>query len=106
MTTKFEVWCGCLRLVNRMVGYTTTMDVRRVDTLDNGEHVQLAVTVEKHHATRTTSESGYIQLTPEQVPLLITALTKLHPKYDPNKIHQPYSSRDKEDREFYGLPSA
>lgn len=106
MTTKFEVWCGSLRLINRAVGYTTTMDVRRVDTSNDGEHVQLAVTVEKHHATRTTSEHGYIQLTPEQVPLLITALTKLHPKHDPNRGYQPYGNKDNDDRAFYGLPSA
>lgn len=100
MTTKFEVWCGSLRLLCRRVGLTTTMDVRRVDTPGDGEHVQIQVLVEKHHAHRTTSQYGYIKLSPDQVPFLINALTKLRPPYDSSLT---VIASEADDRVFYGL---
>jgi hypothetical protein len=103
--TKFTTWCGSLRVIedDRRLGHTTMLDVRRVKTDTQGEHVQIAVTVEKHHTKRTVSQYGYLSLTPDQVPTLIAALTKLHPPYDPLKRIQ---SSDADDRAFYGLESA
>lgn len=101
---RFETWCGSLRLVTRDDNSTTTMDVRRVQP-DGREHVQIAVTVDRHHAKRTVSQHGYIELSPDDVPVLIAALTKLHPKHDPQAPHLSFHEKDKQDRAFYGLPT-
>jgi hypothetical protein len=104
--TVFDTFCGSLRISQDSHSNTATtiLDVRRVDTENDGEHVQIAVEVQTHYARRTNTASGYICLKPEEVPYLITALTKLHPKYDPSNAHRPWSTRATEEREFYGLP--
>jgi hypothetical protein len=56
----------------------STLEIIRVDR-GVGEVVQITLTIDKLHHTRTTSAYGYIELTPEEVGPLITALTKLHP---------------------------
>jgi hypothetical protein len=104
--TTFDTFCGSLRISqdSHSSSTTTILDVRRVDTENDGEHVQIAVEVQTHYTKRTNTASGYIQLKPEDVPYLITALTKLHPKYNPSNTHRQWSVRNTEEREFYGLP--
>jgi hypothetical protein len=105
MKTNIDTFCGSLRISqDSRTNSTTVLEVRRVDTENDGEHVQIAVEVQTHHTKRTNTASGYIRLGPEDVPYLITALTKLHPKYDPTKT-RVWSMRNDEEREFYGLPA-
>src|SRR6266853_614620 len=82
---KFSTWCGSLRLQQHGVDSTSTLDVRRVHPNGGCEHVQIALTTERHHKTRTVSGYGHIELRPEDVAFLITALTKVLPN-DPDRM--------------------
>lgn len=100
---KLSTWCGSLRIEQRDHDSQTTMDVRRVETSGDGEHIQIAVTVDRFHPKRTVSQHGYLQLRPEDIPFLVTALTKLHPKYDQTRGYVSFADHDRETRQFYGL---
>lgn len=106
--TQLSTWCGHLRLVgeNFSGDTTTTLDVRRVKRGSQEEHVQISVMIEKQNQKRTTTSLGYVQLSPEDVPFLITALSKLRPSYDAEERLQKYPTFEEEDaadRAFYGL---
>lgn len=101
---KFSTWCGSLRIQQKSTlgDGMTTLDVRRVHPNGKDEHIQVAVTVERFHPKRTVSQHGYIELSPQEVQFLITALTKTHPK--PDDTYRPHHSHEAEERAFYGLP--
>ena len=101
--TKIDTWCGSLRLSRSNVDSASTIEVRRINPPGRHEHVQIALTVVKYGPKRTITQSGYIELLPEQVAPLITALTKLHAPYDHSAGHIDFAESERRAREFYGL---
>jgi hypothetical protein len=80
---------------------STKMRVRRVLPKDRPEHVQIDLTVINRGEKRTSQHHGYIELTPEQVPMLVNALTKMWPAGD---WQGTWIARDLELRKHYDLP--
>jgi hypothetical protein len=82
----------------------TMLKVRRVKPQPGDEHVQIEVDVVKRGTKRTNTYSGYINLSPRQVPTLINALTKVHPPYDKaSPLSGLHADSDKAWAKFYEI---
>jgi hypothetical protein len=108
--TQYEVFGNALRItqhdgsVDSRFGKTVSqIEARRVEPSD-GEQIQISLKVmTTKTGKRWLTQYGSLNLTPEQIQPLITALTKLQPKYDPRDGHIKFSEEQKKWAEFYGL---